>query len=338
VKIVFGAGHVEGSKTYLGYTEDIAMFDLANRKVKYVTETYKDIEAVSLKITSIANGYDGIQTFIHNYKANLCSLEHSNADDSINEEPNEINRVVVYRTVKNPGDGPCRPIGQACADVLGTSLAAIQHRANSSGGDWYGAIKRAMSAGCSDAWLTEHGFHTNAACRAKLSDPDIRQRLAEKEVDAMAAYYKWKKKEVDTMLKVGSKGDAVRSWQYCLLKSVLSTSLGTSGPNDDGIDGDFAAKTQAATIEIANRLGLTGQDFVDDVLWGLVSRSFADKQSGITQSMLDEQKAKADAALANVKVLQDAVDGYKVTVANYASDLSNVSKNIKEIIGISNKY
>jgi len=333
--IVFGAGHVEGTKTYMGYTEDVAMLDLAQRKADYAASAYGQTTKV-LKVTNIAGGYPAVEAFCRG--ANLASFEHSNADDSINEEPNEINRVVVYRTVKNAGDGPCRPIGQACADVLGTSLAAIQHRTNSSGGDWYGVLKRAMSSGCSDAWLTEHGFHTNAACRAKLSDPDIRQQLAVKEVDAMATYYKWEKKEVDTVLKVGSKGDAVRSWQYCLSKLGLSTSLGTSGPNDDGIDGDFGVKSQAATIEIANRLGLSGQDFVDDMLWGLVARSFADKQSGITQAMLDEQKAKADAALADVNVLRDSVEGYKVQVQSQSEELANAAANIRNAIAFSNKH
>ena len=37
--------------------------------------------------------------------------------------------------------------------------------------------------------LIEHGFHTHPATRQALSDPDIRQQLAEDEVDAMAEYY-----------------------------------------------------------------------------------------------------------------------------------------------------
>ena len=77
------------------------------------------------------------------------------------------------------------------APILDTKAYPVQHRANSAGDDWYGVLKRAMLAGCSDAWLAENGFHTHGETRRRLSDPMVRQRIAEAKVDVMAIEYGW---------------------------------------------------------------------------------------------------------------------------------------------------
>jgi len=294
--IVFGAGHVLGTKSYMGYTEDTAMLDLAQRKAEYA-KLYGQETSV-MYVTEIAS-YQGIEDFIRNAKAELCSLEHSNADDSINEEPNEPNRVVVYRTVLNEGDGCCKDIGIACAEILQTILAPIQHRTNSKGEDYFGAIKRAMNGGCYDAWLIEHGFHTNSACRAKLSDPEIRQLLAEKEVDAMAKYYGWTKAEPedDVMLYKGCpSGEPVMDWQNSLLEAGFKM---INNGKEYPADGSFGTATVNGTNDFKASVGLPKDGKVDSLTYGLMLRNHRTRIDTSEKSLAEEQAKVASLIVAN---------------------------------------
>lgn len=337
--VVFGAGHVTGAKVYMGYNEDVNMLDLANRKATYIKKY--GIEAHVLKVTNIVGGYQAVEDFCRAAQADYASFEHSNADDSINEEPNEPNRVVVYRTVKNPGDGPCKPIGDACAVILDTYLAPIQHRATSTGRDYYGVLNRAMLAGCKDSWLTEHGFHTNASCRAKLLDPAIRQLLAEKEVDAMAAYFNWPKKQEDDMLQYGSEGSDVVAWQQRLKQWNPAIDLGTSGPNKDGIDGKFYSKTQTATNQFKASVGMASDGIVDNLTWNAMVGAIDAQDDALVaqlQADLSAQKAKTDQALAANAILQEANDGYKVQIDLQAEEMADAAGDIRDLLDFANKH
>lgn len=300
--IVFGAGHVDGAKTYMGYTEDVVMLDLAKRKAEYAMSMYENIETHVMNVRGIAS-YPGIEDFIRGFHANLCSLEHSNADDSI-EEPNEPDRVVVFRTVKNPGDGCCRVIGDACNAILETPGVYVQHRYNDRGEDYYGAIKRAMQGGCSDAWLIEHGFHTNPATRAKLTSPDIRQLLAVNEIDAMAKYYNWTKKPLPgsgggspemVICKYGDVNSKVVTALQAGLLRLKYKFVGTSGTVYTAPSGGFFSATKSALAQFLNDIKMDGDgsEFTAEanaVL--LIKLSELPEATGITQAQLDAEKAK----------------------------------------------
>jgi len=336
INIVFGAGHVDGAKIWMGYNEDANMLDLCHRKKAYIEAKYVDILAHVLKVTNIPGGYDAIQAFIESVNADYASFEHSNADDSINEEPNEPNRVVVYRTVKNPGDGPCRVIGQACADILFTTLAAIQHRAAVlTGRDYYGVLNRAMLAGCKDTWLTEHGFHTNASCRAKLSDPNVRQQLAEKEVDALALYMGWPKKEEDQVLQAGDKGPAVVAWQNWLI------AWNPAALPKYGADGDFGGETVTWTNQFKVAVAMIADGIVDDLTWSAMTDTI-DKQNDAAiaqlQASLEQEKAKTNAALAANAILMEANDGLKVQVNLQTEEMADAALDIRNLLDFSNKH
>ena len=205
--ILFGAGHVGGEKIFKGYNEDKAMFDLAERKARYAADRYGQ-KTKTFYMTG--KTWDQVEAACRGCR--VASWEHSNA-----WEPDpRIDRVSVYRTVKNAGNGPCLLLGQATVKVLGVSYAEVKRNANSAGNDGFGCIGRAMRAGCQDSWLHEHSFHTNDRVRGLLSDPAVRQKLAEAEVDVLAKYYGWG--EFEDMLKKGSKGEEVRKWQKRLIE------------------------------------------------------------------------------------------------------------------------
>ena len=258
--IVYGAGHVGGiPKIWKGYNEDQSMYDLAQRKAKYTKSRY-GIDAYAMYVTGMTK-YQEVEDYLKRFKATLASFEHSNATGSpINES---VNRVVVYRTVKNAGEGVCRPIGEATAKILNTTMEDVQHKKNSSGNDWYGVLNRAMKAGCTDAWLNEHGFHTHPATRQALSDPDIRQQLAEDEVDAMADYYNWEG-NMRRMLKLTSpymKGDDAREFQEAVNR-IISYGL--------TVDGIFGQNSDAAARTLQSFFELTPDGIVGTKTWGAI--------------------------------------------------------------------
>lgn len=322
--IAYGAGHVAGPKIWKGYNEDESMIDLARRKSNYTQSRY-GIESHVMYVTELAS-YPLIEKFCRDRNATICSLEHSNAAPTTIDNFETINRVTIFRTVKNPGDGPCTAIGEACAKILNTTLKPIQHRTNSSGDDWYGAIRRAMRGGCEDAWLTEHGFHTHPATRELLLKPEIRQRIAEAEVDAMAKYYGWKS---DSVIKVTSpltKSDAVYDYQK-LVKGMgynigAYTDMKTGQPT--GCDGLYGATMETITNELRKKYGLAQTGIVDADLYGKIALELASKP---------DDSAKVEALETRIKALQAEVNA-KSAIAFEASNKLKSARNAIDTLNL----
>ena len=313
MKVLFAAGHVLGAKVYMGYNEDLNMMDLARRKARYAQEKY-GVETSTFYVTNTS--YNAVQVACTG--CDIASFEHSNADDSIDEGMNEPNRVVVFRTVKNPGDGPCLLIGKACANILSLKMVPVEHRYNSKGLDYYGVLGRAMKAGCKDAYLIEHGFHTHPVTRAMLLDPDVRQRIAEAEVDAMAGYYGWEStEEGDDMIKYLEKSENVKLWQRALIDAKFDVGI-------HGADGSFGPDTRAATNAFKNAVGLPVDTpaTVTLVEWyAMQAYQMGHFDDGVTQADLDAEKAKTAEAFQTIGILQEELQGLRVSVANKSEDL-----------------
>lgn len=255
--ILFGAGHSAGEKVYKGYNEDKAMFDLAERKARYAADRYGQ-KTKTFYMTG--KTWDQVEAACRGCR--VASWEHSNA-----WEPDPtIDRVSVYRTVKNKGNGPCLLLGQATVKVLGVSYAEVKHKANSKGNDHFGVIGRAMKAGCKDSWLHEHSFHTNDRVRGLLSDPAVRQKLAEAEVDVLAKYYGWESGQ--DMFQRGDKGlniYVIQSW----LKSMgynLGEFKDYQTGKATGCDGSFGPAMQTLVNQIRKEHGLAQTGVVDGAL------------------------------------------------------------------------
>lgn len=293
--VVYGAGHVGGvQKIYKGYNEDLMMFDLAQRKAKYTKDKY-GITAYSLYVTDFKE-YQPIEDYLRRVKAVLASFEHSNATAyPINPS---VNRVVVYRTVKNAGDGVCRPIGLATAKILNTTLSDIAHKKNSHGNDWYGVLGRAMKAGCSDAWLNEHGFHTHDATRMALSDPKIRQMLAEDEVDAMANYYKWGGNMRRTLRLTTPimKGDDVKEFQNAA-NGIINAEL--------IVDSQYGSASESAAKKLQSHFNLTADGIVGEKTWGAIDLALKE----VDYQDLYEKARLEIARLNDLKTMQEVTIG-----------------------------
>lgn len=114
-----------------------------------------------------------------------------------------------------------------------------------------------MLAGCQDAWLAENGFHTHTATRKLLSDPAVRQRMAEAKIDTMAQYYGWE--DNMTLCKRGDKNEIVRSVQRGLLQLGydLGRFLDDQG-KPTGADGDYGPTMAARVAEFKTKHKLPG--------------------------------------------------------------------------------
>lgn len=322
--IVYGAGHVGGiPKIWKGYNEDQMMYDLAQRKAKYTKSRY-GIDAYAMYVTGMTK-YQEVEDYLKRFKATLASFEHSNATGSpINES---VNRVVVYRTVKNAGDGVCRAIGLATAKILNTTLSPIQHKKNSSGNDWYGVLGRAMKAGCQDAWLNEHGFHTHPATRQALSDQDIRQQLAEDEVDAMAEYFNWEG-NMRRMLKLTSpymRGEDVTEFQNAVNRII------SFGLKADGI---FGNNSDSAARKLQSFFELTVDGIVGDKTWAAID---AYEEPGTDYEALYRQ-AQEQIAQQNMVItsLQDQVKGLEQAYNGMKQEADKLHDELNKIADIFN--
>jgi hypothetical protein len=292
MKILFGAGHVEGAKIWMGYNEDENMLDLARREARYAADRYGQETAV-FSVTKTS--YQAVEDACRG--CDIAIFEHSNAEAS--PVKGTANRVTIYRTVKNRGDGVCLKLAQATATILDTKAYPVQHRANSAGDDWYGVLKRAMQAGCQDAWLMENGFHTHGPTRALLSDPMFRQRLAEVKVDAMAKEYGW---EESDMIRAGDKGEAVKAWQNALMLAGYSLA-----PYND--DGSFGPLSQRQTDAFKADAGLAIDTPVtvaeaEWLAWGhmMIAKTAADSAGRIADADARTQAAEAARLVAESKI------------------------------------
>ena len=317
MKVLFSAGHVLGEKVWMGYNEDENMFDLARRKARYAQEKY-EVETATFYVTHTS--YTAVQNACTGF--DIAVFEHSNAEAA--PVKGTANRVTIYRTVKNPGDGPCRLIGAEVAKILNTILYPVAHAANSKGNDAYGVLGRAMAAGCKDAWLAENGFHTHPATRELLLDPNIRQQIAEGTIDAMAGYYAWTRKDTD-MIKYLEKSENVTMWQQALLDAGF-------GLGSYGADGSFGPVTRDATNTFKTEVGLpiNTPATVTLVEWyAMQAFQMGHFDDGVTQADLDAEKAKTAEAYKSIGLLQEQIQGLKVSVASKQDDLVAL-KNIEQ--------
>ncbi len=259
--ILFGAGHVEGEKIWKGYSEDKNMFDLAQRKAKYAAERYGQ-QTKTFYVTGTS--YPAVEAACKGCE--IASWEHS---DAWTPDP-AVNRVSVYRTVLNKGDGPCLLLAQATMELLGNTKAEVKRKVNSSGKDGFGVIGRAMRAGCKDSWLHEHGFHTNDWTRALLSDAAVRQQLAEAEVDVLANYYGWE--SVDGMRRVLKKTSPTMKGADVIEFQEAANKLINAGLD---VDGSYGGASERAAKDLQAFLGVAVDGYVGPATWAAIDAALA---------------------------------------------------------------
>lgn len=116
---------------------------------------------------------------------------HSNAP-GLTRTPEEyvlVHGAETFYSITDPARNV--PIATALTDTvvaaMGTSSRGIKTRLypDKPDVDYYGVIRAAAQSGCRQAFLIEHGFHTNPAESAFLADLDCLRKLAKAEAAAI---------------------------------------------------------------------------------------------------------------------------------------------------------
>ena len=192
-KILLDAGHVTNynqSKVHKAYYEGNAMWSLQNY-LKSELEAYGFI----VKTTRASRDKD-LAVYDRGYMAKgydmFISL-HSNACDT-----ESVDRVVVIKGYDQPDTLPNK-FGEELSKVMGVKQKhQIMTKKNNSGGEYYGVLRGAKSAGVANRFLIEHGFHTNTNTAKWLYQEANLKKLAQAEAKIIADFYGVKKPNVST--------------------------------------------------------------------------------------------------------------------------------------------
>lgn len=119
--------------------------------------------------------------------ADLFISMHSDAT----EDPT-IRGVTSYYSVQQPWTQAfAASIGMAAAGAMGNQFRETIARPypNNPNLDYYGVIRAAVAAGAGNAFIIEHGFHTNPEDCRVLSDHAALKRIARAEAGVIADYF-----------------------------------------------------------------------------------------------------------------------------------------------------
>ncbi|MCL2436475.1 MAG: LysM peptidoglycan-binding domain-containing protein [Clostridiales bacterium] len=184
--IVIDPGHYAGYNPGIcyGYNEGTTMLTLA----KYLGER---LQAMGADVTYTRTTNDQNPTLAQRGSAvpgaDLFISLHSDASDNPN-----MRGVTSYYSVQQPASEPfAAEIGRAAAGAMGNSFNGTFARMSETtpGVDFYGVIRTAVEAGVKNAFLIEHGYHTNYADCLVLSDPAALRRIADAEAEAIARHF-----------------------------------------------------------------------------------------------------------------------------------------------------
>lgn len=191
MKICIDAGHYgkyNQSPANKAYYESEVMWKLHLLQKKYL-EQYgfeviltRGVQAVDLGLTTRGK------------KAKGCDLlisDHSNAvAKGVNES---VDYPVVYVPLNGKGDKIGKLLADCIAKTMGTKQEGrIATRKGSTGADYYGVIRGAVSVGV-PGLILEHSFHTNTKATAWLLKESNLDKLAKAEAAEIAAYFGVKK-------------------------------------------------------------------------------------------------------------------------------------------------
>jgi len=121
---------------------------------------------------------------------------HSNAPGAMEDKEayRAINGTTTFYSLTDPdGNIPlARALNDAVAAAMNNHNRGIHTREypDRPGVDYYGVIRASAQSGCSRAILVEHGFHTNPADSAFLTNAEKMQNLAKLEAEIIDEYLK----------------------------------------------------------------------------------------------------------------------------------------------------
>lgn len=176
-------GHGQyGNKGVLGYYEGTQMWYLGQfMQAEFEKRGWK------VKNTRPAIGNDpSLQTRGEMAQGSSLFISlHSNAPGANAANYSSIRGVTIYDSVADDLDYLEKPLVAEIAKVMSTPNIGIRHWQSSAdaSNDYFGVLRNAIRVGCPDAFLIEHGFHTNKEDARWLLNQDNLKKLAVAEAE-----------------------------------------------------------------------------------------------------------------------------------------------------------
>lgn len=186
VTIVIDPGHYGAYNKGVcpGYYEGYAMLKLS----KYLAEELRKRGAnVLLTRTTDSENPSLEERGMMGAGADLFISMHSDASEN-----SSVRGVTSYYSIQQPDSRPFADnIGMAAANAMGNQFRGsltLTYPGNPAL-DYFGVLRAAVRAGAKNAFLIEHGYHTNPEdCAILNSDAGLR-RIAQAEADVIAFYF-----------------------------------------------------------------------------------------------------------------------------------------------------
>lgn len=192
ILICLDPGHVKGYNqgAYTPYYEGTKMYDFA-LMLKEEIEKYSGMTAF-LTRNSVAENPSLAQRgqMALSRKARCFLSLHSDACGT-----ESVNRVSCFRSLTMPNSEALgRKLMNAVVDVISADIpfsnnTGVFTRDNGYGSDYYGVLRNSCNGSVKEAFIIEHGFHTNYKNSVWLYSNDNLRKLAEAEARVLAEYY-----------------------------------------------------------------------------------------------------------------------------------------------------
>jgi N-acetylmuramoyl-L-alanine amidase len=238
---------------------------------------------------------------------------HTNAPGPSAANYSNIRGVAIYDSVADRMDYLEIPLCAEIAKVMSTPNNGVKHRWNTrddrQGQDYYGVLRNAVTvAGCPDAMLIEHGYHTNQAdCAWMMLDQNLAM-LATAEAELINRV--WRKqadpdfREDDDMIycqqgqgSVDKPDPDVLEMQNGFIRLGVEMKNPTTGKVYTVADGSYGPASAAGVTIFEKTYGLAETDgsvFTDLHIRAMLSElSKLPAGTGITQEQLQADQARA---------------------------------------------
>lgn len=224
-KVCLDAGHYGNynAGAVKGYYESVRMWKLHELLAKELTA--RGIAVIKTR----SNQETDLALTSRGKKAKGCDLflsMHSNAAGA---------ESVDYPVAYVPLNGTGTAIGQKLADIVADVMGTVQNgrtatRRGSTGADYYGVIRGAVSVGVPGIIL-EHSFHTNPKAAAWLMSDANLSKLAKAEADCIAEWLEGTAKPAAQTLQVAQHKSAAYNKAYKTTANLnMRSGAGTDFP------------------------------------------------------------------------------------------------------------
>ena len=182
-RILLDAGHYKNynqSPVLPSYYEGNMTFKLANFIKSHIEKNYP----IKVDLTR-TNIYKDLSVFNRGYLAKGYDAFYSLHSNFVNDS--SVDRVVIIQGVNTKNDSYSLKLGNKISSIMSvTQKTQVYEKPTSNGGEYYGVLRGAKSAGVKDRFIIEHSFHSNLKSAKFLSIDSNLLKLAIAEGDIMA--------------------------------------------------------------------------------------------------------------------------------------------------------